>query len=85
MIGFAKGNAKNLANENVTGSDIIAVSHTDVDTQTAMLQSVDSAPYGKKLIMKIKGLRSTRESNKIRTFPETTIYDMEYFITADLR
>ena len=28
---------------------------------------------------------STRESNKIRTFPETTIYGMEYFITADLR
>ena len=27
---------------------------------------------------------STRESTKIRTFPETNIYDMEYFIGACL-
>ena len=32
----------------VTGSDIVADSHTDIDIENAMLQSADSALYGKK-------------------------------------
>ena len=50
-----------------------------------MLESADSALYGKKNIIRIRGLMSTRESIKIRIFSETAICDMEYVIGAYLR